>query len=296
MSINFRFQISDFRFWCFSLILFASCCLTVFPQKATRPLRIALIFSSQNEITDRFSDQISKQFEKLQHIVILDDSLAKSAAKGFGYKDSLNLTNEEAKNLGTAIGCDFYILGKIQTQRRTSFKKEVYYESYTFIFVVSSKTGKLVSSQVLSAEGDSIEASEKLLIDSINTLTNEITDKLSQIHSLEKQSKQPTTIEILPDEPTENFRTPLPYKRIKPEYTKQANSYFIEATVDILVDIDENGYVTHTEIVRWAGFGLDESVETTVKKMNFRSALRDGKAIPLRFLLRYNFRKPESNK
>lgn len=48
------------------------------------------------------------------------------------------------------------------------------------------------------------------------------------------------------------------------------------------------------EITRRAGYGLDESVAEIIKKMQRRPALREGKPLPIRVLLRYNFKKPES--
>ena len=70
----------------------------------------------------------------------------------------------------------------------------------------------------------------------------------------------------------------------------------VEATVDVLVDIDARGEVGRLEIARWAGYGLDESVIDTVKQMHFFPAMRDGVALPMRVLLRYNFRKAPENK
>jgi TonB family protein len=61
--------------------------------------------------------------------------------------------------------------------------------------------------------------------------------------------------------------------------------------VDVLVDISADGEVSRTEIVRWAGFGLDEAVTSTVGQMHFRPAMREGAPVPARVLLRYNFRR-----
>ena len=36
---------------------------------------------------------------------------------------------------------------------------------------------------------------------------------------------------------------------------------------------------------------LDESVDKTVRAMNWRPAERNGKSLPMRFLVRYNFKK-----
>jgi TonB family protein len=74
-----------------------------------------------------------------------------------------------------------------------------------------------------------------------------------------------------------------------------ANLYAVTATVDATVDLDETGKVLRVEITRWAGYGLDESVEETIRKMQWRSATRDGKPLPIRVLLRYNFKKIETD-
>ena len=62
--------------------------------------------------------------------------------------------------------------------------------------------------------------------------------------------------------------------------------------MDVAVEISADGRVGHVEVVRWAGFGLDEEVVSTVRRMRFRPAERDGEPVAVRVLLRYNFRKP----
>jgi TonB family protein len=62
--------------------------------------------------------------------------------------------------------------------------------------------------------------------------------------------------------------------------------------VDVLADIDTNGDVVYAEIARWAGYGLDEVTLETVRQLRFFPAMRNRVAIPIRVLLRYNFRKP----
>jgi hypothetical protein len=61
--------------------------------------------------------------------------------------------------------------------------------------------------------------------------------------------------------------------------------------VEIVIDADASGRIMRTEITRWAGYGLDESVDKTVRAMNWRPAERNGKSLPMRFLVRYNFKK-----
>jgi TonB family protein len=101
-------------------------------------------------------------------------------------------------------------------------------------------------------------------------------------------------IEVMSDDVTEDreVRAPRPYRRLKPPYPETAARAEVEATVDVLVDIDVRGEVGRVEIARWAGYGLDQSVIDTVRQMHFFPAMRNGVAMPMRVMLRYNFRKP----
>ena len=90
----------------------------------------------------------------------------------------------------------------------------------------------------------------------------------------------------------EGLRLPRPYRRFQPAYPETAAHAEAEATVDVLVDLDASGEVMHVEVARWAGFGLDEATIETVRHLHFFPAIRNGMPIPLRVLLRYNFRKP----
>lgn len=229
---------------------------------------------------------------------IVDGSLSETAFFSVRYENPFNLSLKEAKNLGAAIGCDYFLLLKTQTLRRFSFEKKEFYESFAAVYLVSSRTGRLVLWKLASFEADSSQNSEKKLHDSASDLAAEISEKLKAAARAELNEKEAQNFAQLPDENSleaKNFRPPLPYKRMRPEYTKIANLYSIQATVDIEVSIDETGKVTNTEIVRWAGFGLDDSVAETVRRMNWRAAERSGKTLPTRVLVRYNFKKIADN-
>jgi TonB family protein len=134
------------------------------------------------------------------------------------------------------------------------------------------------------------------LAKSADGLVPDISVRLREAGAWEIAEKPSRKLEEMPPENSpeaKNFRSPVPYKRIKPEYTPVAYLYGVAATVDILLDLDEQGKILRTEIVRWAGYGLDEAVTDAVRKMNWRPAERAGKPLPLRVLLRYNFKKVE---
>jgi TonB family protein len=124
---------------------------------------------------------------------------------------------------------------------------------------------------------------------------------VNRSHSDERDQRaltidQARLIEEAPDDEkqaqAEGLRYPKPFRRLVPAYPDSAALAEVEATVDVLVDVDAKGEVTNVQVARWAGFGLDETTIETVRRLHFFPAMRNGVAIPLRVLLRYNFRKP----
>src|SRR5438445_5358019 len=92
---------------------------------------------------------------------VLDRELTNSAVRGAGYSGSLNMSLQESRDLGAAIGCDFYFIGEAQTLRRSASTRPVYYETYASIFLVSARTGRLILWERPSTNADSAEASQK---------------------------------------------------------------------------------------------------------------------------------------
>jgi Gram-negative bacterial TonB protein C-terminal len=260
-----------FGFW---LLVFGFC--------SADAQKIAVITPEKSEIATKISLELSDKLNAL------DSDLVEKAFQSTTYERVYNLTTNEAKSIGSAIGCDFYVLLKSETLRRNSFEKREYFESYAAIYLVNSKSGHLVFWKIYSFADKKIEIAEQKLFSEINIIATTIKDNLKS-----EKTEKPIIAEFSEDDKT--LRSPLPYKRLKPAYTILANLYSIAATIDIEVDLNEKGEITRTEILRWAGFGLDESVIETVKKMNWRPAIKDGKTLPIRVLLRYNFKKVEKD-
>jgi len=289
VALNFKLKRQLLFLACGLLFLLAAhgSRLTVFAQS-----KIAVLISEKNAQSQTFAAKLETSLSKT--FKVLDASLSETAFQSAKYEKPLNLSREESKNIGAAIGCDYFLLVKAATLRRYSFSKKEFYESYAAVYAVSSRTGRLVFWRLINSETETAEKSEKKLLDSINDFSAELSDKLKIVSAKELNERPSAKLEELPAENSpeaKNFRPPLPYKRIKPEYTQLANLYSVEATVEIEVEVDENGKILKTEIVRWAGFGLDESVTETINKMQWRAASRNGKNLPLRVLLRYNFKK-----
>jgi TonB family protein len=284
--------------------LFAFAVLT---KAQGQPVRVAVLDFGASQTGARAAATLRHNFvdnpEPARDFVVFDSDLSAAAARGWGFQGSLNLTTQDARDLGAAIGCDFFIIGEAQTLRRVPSEGAAYFESYASVFVVSARTGRLIFWERPLERRDTAEEAEKALLQALASADARHRYRTAIRTALEEEraareravDKPPTVIDVMSDdENVENksVRAPRPYRRVKPPYPESAARAEIEAVVDVLVDIDARGEVEQIEIARWAGYGLEQSVIDTVKQMHFFPALRDGVKIPMRVLLRYNFRKP----
>jgi hypothetical protein len=247
--------------------------------------------SFKEKVFSKISDAFSA---KLQ---VIDSSLANSAFQAQGFQSPLNLSTTEAKNLGNAIGCNFYLLIKAEILARTSIEKGTFYEAYSALFFVNTITGRLFFWKLLKAEAETPKLAEEkffyVLDEFLSQSVTEIQLALDIDLKVQNTNRLP---EMLSENLPGNFRPPVPYRQVKPEYPMIASLYLVTATIDVAVDIDEEGKIAQTEILRWAGYGLEESVINAIKSTNWRPAEKQGKPIAVRVLLRYNFKKTRKEK
>jgi TonB family protein len=284
--------------------LLVSFALLVLPCVASgqQPIRVAVLSFGNSEFAHSTAETLSARL-KLSDFFIVDSDLARVAARGNGYQGSLNMTRPEARDLGAALGCEFYLIGDAQVVRRSPSNGSIYFEAYASLFVVSARTGNLINWSRPSFQRPSAPAAERLLVAEVTELDFVQRLALAIRRAQEDESERRTlpvqTETVIEEAPTDEkdsaasgIRAPRPFRRIKPIYTDEAARADAEATVDVLVDIDEKGEVRHAEVERWAGFGLDQASLDVVRQLHFFPAMRNGNPIPMRVLLRYNFRKP----
>jgi len=291
-------------------IAFLVCALSLnaAAQNTERQTRIAVLNFGDTSTAKGVAARITRAFEiNKEEFRVIDRDQANAAAQGIGYKGSLNLTLADARDLGSSIGCDFFFTGDAQTLRRYPPSGPIYVESYASIFLISTRTGRLVLWEQPSFKAPTPEEAEKALFDSLSkeedrhrwivairrSFEDERTERINAIRI------NAPVIEEAPNDADANvdgLQLPRPYRRLKPPYTNDAAHAEVEAVVDVLADINASGEVGQVEVVRWAGYGLDQSVIETVKRLHFVPARRDGLPIPMRVLLRYNFRKPAQNR
>ena len=272
-------------------------------QTSERPVVTVLDFGT-TPIAKLAAETLRGHFRSSSEVVVADADLSRAAAKGIGYSGSLNLTVNEARDLGAALATEFYLIGDAQTLRRSSFQSPVYFESYCSIFLISTRTGRLLFWERPSFENTEATVAEAELSQYLSgdALTRRLLAVMRKAREDERAQRTIVTanaealIEDAPDDEkaaeVQGIRLPRPYRRLRPEYPESAARAEAEATVDVRVDVGADGEVGEVRIVRWAGFGLDETTVATVRQLHFFPAMKNGTPIPMRVLLRYNFRKP----
>ncbi|HEV2764591.1 MAG TPA: TonB family protein [Pyrinomonadaceae bacterium] len=296
--------------------------LLIFPahaRAAQTPVRVAVLDFGETEAGRRAAERVAASLVASPKDVdtsvarvggrtaavlsLVDRDLSRAAARGAAYEGSLNLTLREARDLGAAVGCDFLVIGDAQVLRRSSSAAPVYFEAYASVFLVSARTGRLVAWQRPSVEAASAEAASARLLGELDALGLRLAAHVSEAREREARERiaavsqaEAEVFEDLSNDDGANvrgtLRAPEPFRRLRPPYPDTAARAEAEATVDVLVNINAAGKVGRVEVTRWAGFGLDEAVVETVRRMHFRPATRDGAPFAARVLLRYNFRRP----
>src|SRR5215470_8147634 len=272
--------------------------------RANQPAVLSVLDFGSTTIAKQATGTLRSKLRATGEVTVVDADLSRAAAKGIGYSGSLNLTVSEARDLGAALATEFYILGDAQTLRRSSFESPVYYESYCSIFLVSARTGRLISWERPSFETPEATNAEAKLSQYLTdeAFTRRLLGIIKKTQEDERVQRTILTasaeavIEEAPEDEkaaeAQGVRAPRPYRRLRPEYPQTAARADAEATVDVVVDVGADGEVGDVQIARWAGFGLDESTIATVRQLHFFPAMKNGTPIPMRVMLRYNFRKP----
>jgi TonB family protein len=289
-----------FRF-CLALAFLS---ITLVPAQEPEPaLRVAVLDFAQAGFGRLASDTLARNL-KSSKLSVLDRDESRAAATGSGYDHSLNLTRQQARELGAVLGCEYFIIGDAQTVRRSPSSGTRYFESYASLFLVSARTGNLIRWERPNVEASSVEDGERLLLIELSSLEvrnrfNLIIQRAKEDEARQREFIPTSSNPVIEDAPEDDkaaealgLQLPRAFKRLRPAYPDSAARADAEATVDVLADIDTNGDVVYAEIARWAGYGLDEVTLETVRQLRFFPAMRNRVAIPIRVLLRYNFRKP----
>ena len=213
------------RFFLLAVLL---ACLVASARAQTKSPLVSVLDFGATPIAKLSAETLRNRFRSSGELRVADADLSRAAAKGIGYAGSLNLSLGEARDLGAALATEFYVLGDAQTLRRSSFENPVYFESYCSLFLVSSRTGRLLlwerpsfeKKEATSAEAGLSQylSSETLIRRLIGTLRKAFEDE--QIQRTILNTATEAVIEEAPeDEKTaavQGIRFPRPYRRLRP--------------------------------------------------------------------------------
>lgn len=268
--------------------------------------RVALIgFARQRETNDshQIEAAITEALSRDTRVVLIDHSMIQPALTGIGYDGSINMSKDEARRVGGAIGCDFFIVGKTEALTRSTRENESHEEAYAGVMIVDARTGSLAAFDFVSEKGDTREKALAGLVKALSARASGYVDRIAQFAgaNVTKDSVRNAArlqveerVEDIPDEGSPRaagFAPPEFLNRVKPDYTAEAELADITATVESMVVFRLDGEVGRVEITRWAGFGLEDSAERAIRQLKFKPATRDGKPVSVRALIRYNFRR-----
>lgn len=267
-------------------------------------MRVAVLDLGQMELGRPAADALAASLAQGAQLGIIDRDQSRAAALGAGYTGSLNMTVEEARNLGAVIDCDFFVTGDAQNLRRSPSSGPVYYEAYASIYIVSARTGRLILWDRPSFEAATATEAERRLFAQLGGAELRARYRVAVARAQEDEA-QARALAVLHNAPliedapadaeaaeAHGLRLPQPYRRLRPPYPDEAARVELEATIDVEVEIGADGEVSRVDVVRWAGYGLEAATTETVRRMHFRPAMRNGSPVAMRVLLRYNFRKP----
>lgn len=264
--------------------------------------RIALVGVTSSIATDSRSVEsaLAQALSRDSRVVLVDQSIVQPARAGIRYDGSINMSKDEARKLGAAIGCDFFIVGKAEIITRSELENESHEEAYVGVMVVDGRTGALAIFDFVSNKASLRDAAQQALLKSLDAHARGYVDQMVQIREQGTRSQPKMSapdgglVEDVPEEGSSRasgFTPPQFINRVKPEYPTAAEKADISATVEAMVVLRSNGEVGGIEITRWAGFGLDSSSEQAIRNLKFRPATRDGNPINVRAMIRYNFRR-----
>lgn len=269
-----------FRLFLLSILISSAFCTKAAAQ------RIAVLIPEPSALSTSFADRLEDELAK--KVRIFDRDAAGAAIRSITVDSLFNLNSQQARQISGLTEGSYLVIINSGTTRRTSSAKPSYFEAYAAIFLVSAREGSLEQFILESKEASTADEAEAALQRSVPNLSQIIVAKVTRM------IPPSNTIGFDAYDPdSKNMRPPMPYKRIKPEYTPMAYLYGVAASVEAEVTVATNGDVTRIDIVRWAGYGLDEAVIAAIRQMNWRPGERNGKPLPMRVLLRYNFTKVE---
>ncbi|HJQ70754.1 MAG TPA: energy transducer TonB [Blastocatellia bacterium] len=242
---------------------------------------------------------LAEAFARDARVVIIDGAQTRPALAAVGYDGSTNMRNDEARRLGSAMGCDFFVIGRAETLTRSERENQSHEESLIALMIVDGRGGGLALFDLITEKAMPPEASIEGAVKTIAArapgyVEGMLAYRAARSRVQPRSSSPDDPVEEVPEQGSSHsigFTPPEFLNRVKPEYTASADRAGVSATVEAAAVFHRDGSVGEVEVIRWAGYGLDESATRAIRQLKFKPAMRDGRAVSVRAVVRYNFRR-----
>lgn len=282
----------------FAIMIALLCAFTAGAVTRQSALRVALVgFSGRPSGDDSLQAALRAALAEDTRVALVDPAQVKPAVAGVGYAGSVNMSRDEARRLGAAIGCDFFIVGRRDAFTRSDAAKESHEEALAGVMIVDARTGELAAFDFINEKAATRDAALRALTATLSAHAAAYVERMIAHRTKRDKSRDASTAEHIEDLPDADsaaaagFTPPEFLSRVKPDYTDEAERADITATVEATAVFRADGTVGEIEITRWAGFGLDEAAARAIRQLKFKPASREGRPISVRATVRYNFRR-----
>lgn len=271
-------------------------------REQARPIRIAVIGFSNSAAgaaldASSLDSALEAALRRDGRAVLIERTLMKPALAGVGYDGSINMSTDEARRLGAAIGCDFFVVGLMNAVTLSDRARESHEEAVGGLMMVDGRTGALAAFDFIQEKSTEREAAVELakqaLIARASGYINQMLEHRARLEEERGARGDFEPVEDIPNEDSPRFTPPKFANRIKPDYPAEANRANVGATVEAMAVFRANGEVGDITVTRWAGFGLEESAIRAIRGLKFEPARFDDRPVSVRALIRYNFRRLE---
>jgi Gram-negative bacterial TonB protein C-terminal len=266
-----------------------------------RALRVALIGFAQTAQAGASGDWMASLRDSLardERVALIDQGQVRPALAGVQYGGSINMSKVEAVRIGAAVGCDFFVTGKAEVVTRSERERESHEEAVVGVMIVDGRNGELAVFDFILEKASTREAAARQAASSLAARAPGYVARLVELRAERERIRPPVAasepVEEMPEEgsaESAGFSPPQFLNRAKPAYTEQAARADVTATVEAMAVFRQDAVVGEVEVTRWAGFGLDESAVDAIRSLKFKPAMRDGRNVSVRALIRYNFRR-----
>jgi TonB family protein len=172
----------------------AACLGGVTRPGLARPLRVALIGfgPSAADATDARAIETSLQeaLARDGRVQMVEPAQLQAALAGIKYDGSINMSKDEARRIGGALGCDFFVLGKAEVFTRSEREKEEHEEAFIGVMIVDGRGGSLAAFDFLNDRGATKKAALSAVIKLLDRRASSYVERMSQFRR-ERESSDP---------------------------------------------------------------------------------------------------------